>query len=212
MFNKIRNIRKRWFVVTAAVALLAVGLVSGAAFAANGAAQHVSGGGFYYGDSDGYGHHEKGSGGGESRAQVMARVAEILGVEQSALEDAFKTALHEQADARFAAYAAKLVDEETITQEQADAAITWFAARPSKSGKLAGLAIATADTEKIDALLARMVTAEKLTQEQADAISAWHSDRPDALPEHEGKRSKKGRRGHHKGSGDNASGAEGSAG
>ena len=212
MFNRIRNVRKRWLVVIATVALLAVGLVSGAAFAANGAAQHVAAGGFYYGDSDGYGQHEKGKGAAESRGQVMARVAEILGVEQAALEDAFKTALHEQADAKFAAYAAKLVSDETSTQEQADAAITWFAARPAQSGKLAGLAVATDDTDKMDALLSRMVDAEKLTQEQADAISAWHGNRPDTLPEHEGKRFKKGRRGHHDRGSDNDSGAEGSAG
>lgn len=210
MFNRIRNIRKRWFVVTAAVALLAVGLVSGAAFAANGPTHSIDNalrhGGGYAHDADRAGK------GGAAHSQVMARVAEILGVDQTALEDAFKTALHEQADARFAEYAAKLVSDETVTQEQADAAITWFNGRPAESGKLAGLAVATADTDKMDALLSRMVDAEKLTQEQADAIAAWHDGRPDALPEHEGKRSKKGHRGHHKGSGDKDSGAEDSAG
>ena len=120
--------------------------------------------------------------------------------------------LEPAAVARDPAYAAKLVSDETVTQEQADAAITWFNGRPAESGKLAGLAVATADTDKMDSLLSRMVDAEKLTQEQADAIAAWHDGRPDALPEHEGKRSKKGHRGHHKGSGDKDSGAEDSAG
>ena len=210
MFNRIRNIRKRWFVVMAAVALLAVGLVSGAAFAAQGIAH----------DADGLRHHgyggyydAKGAGNkGAAHAQVMARVAEILEIEQATLENAFTTAFHEQADARFAAYAAQLVSDETVTQEQADAAIAWFNARPAATGKLAGIAVATADTDKMDALLSRMVDAEKLTQEQADAISAWHGNRPDSLPEHEGKRFKKGRHGHHNGNGDNDSGAEGSAG
>ena len=201
MFNRIRNIRKRWFVVTATVALLAVGLVSGAAFAANGAT-HGIGKTFHHGNGYGYDADRSGSR-GEAHTQVMARVAEILGVEQTALEDAFKTALHEQSDARFADYAAELVSEETITQEQADAAITWFNSRPAETGRLAGIAVATADTDKMDALLSRMVDAEKLTQEQADAISAWHAERPDTLPEHAGRGFHKGR--HHNGDDDDGS-------
>ena len=210
MFNRIRNVRKRWFVVTAAVALLAVGLVSGVAFAANDPAHGISNA-LHQGHGYNHGFDRAGTR-GESHAEVMARVAEILEVEQTALEAAFKTALHEQADARFAAYAAQLVTDETITHEQADAAITWFNGRPADTGKLAGFAIATADTDKMDALLSRMVDAKKLTQEQADAISAWHAERPDALPEHEGSRFKKGRRGHHDGNGDGDSGSEGSTG
>lgn len=204
MFNRIRNIRKRWFVIMAAVALLAVGLASGAVFAANGPAQGIAkslhGGPGY--DQD---FHRDG---GEAHAQVMARVAEILGIEQDALAGAFTTALNEQMDAKFAAYAAQLVADETITQEQADAAVTWFNARPAEAGKLAGIAVATADTDKLDTLLSRMVDAEKLTQEQADAIAAWHADRPDTLPEREGKRSDKGR--HHHRSGDDDGGDSGS--
>ena len=198
MFNRIRNMRKRWFVVMATVALLAVGLVSGVAFAADARADYIAGKA-HYGSGYGYGYNDSRQGHGNSGA-VMARVAEILGVEQTALEDAFKTALHEQADARFSDYAAELVSDETITQEQADAAITWFNSRPAETGRLAGIAIATADTDKMDALLARMVDAEKLTQEQADAISAWHAERPDTLPERAFRRSGEGR--HHQKGGD----------
>lgn len=218
MFNRIRTMRKRWFVVMAAVALLAVGLVSGVAFAANGPARGfdhaLRGGPGYSYDAD------RAGSGGEAQTQLLARVAEILGVKQTDLENAFKTAHHEQADARFADYAAKLASNETITQEQADAAITWFNNRPEEAGRLAFIAVATADTDKMDALLSRMVDAEKLTQEQADAISAWHSERPDTLPEHAGKGFGHGRHGHHdgdhdgheKGHEDNDSGSEGSAG
>ena len=189
MFNKVRNVRKRWFVVTAAVALLAIGLTSGAVFAAS-----APTGEFSHALSVGLGHSDD-----ADRSQVMARVAEILGVEQADLEGAFQTALHEQANVRFADYAASLVTNTAITQEQADAAIAWFNAHPSETGKLASLAVSGAGADKVDALLSRMVTAEKLTQEQADAISAWRSDRPDALPERAGKHFKKGRLGHHDG-------------
>ncbi len=206
MFNRIRHIRKRWFIVMAAVALLAVGLVSGAAFAANGAA-HGLGKTFHHGGGYGYDADRIGSK-GEAHTQVMVRVAEILGVEQSALEDAFKTAHHEQADAWFADYTAQLVTDETITQEQADAAITWFNGRSTETGRLAGIAVATADTDKMDALLSRMVDAEKLTQEQADAIAAWHAERPDTLPERAGRRSGEGRH-HHNGNDNDGDGSDG---
>ena len=197
MLNRIRTIRKRWFVVIATVALLAVGLISGVAFAADARADYAAG---KLHDASGYGYGDTRYGHGDHSA-VMSRVAEILGVEQTALEDAFKTAIHEQADAGFAAYAAGLVTDETITQEQADAAIAWFNSRPADTGRLAGIAVATADTDKMATLLSRMVDAEKLTQEQADAVSAWHAERPDSLPEHEGKRSHEGRR-HHRGDND----------
>ena len=203
MFNRIRSIRKRWFVLMAAVALLAVGLVSGVAFAANGAT-HGIGKTFHHGK--GYDADRTGSR-GDAHTRVMARVAEILEVEQADLENAFKTADHEQADARFAAYTAKLVSDEAITQEQADAALAWFNGRPTETGRLAGIAVATSDTDKMDALLSRMVDAEKLSQEQADAISAWHAERPDTLPERKGRHFRKGHR-DHKGNDDDRDGSE----
>ncbi len=188
MFNRIRNIKKRWFVVIAAVALLSVGLVSGAVFAANGSPH--PGKGFHLGDDDGY---RAGKGGG---AQVMARVAEILGVEQETLESAFKTALDEQAEAKFDARMDALVADETLTQEQADAAKSWFEERPELSGPLALRLARTSDTERVNNWLERLVDAEKLTQEQADALSAWHAERPDSLPESE-HRHHGHRKGHH---------------
>ena len=127
MFNRIRSVRKRWLVVTAVVALLAVGLVSGAAFAANARADYAANALSYgYGDATDKGRH----GHGNSTA-LMGRVAEILGVEQATLESAFVTAIDEQAETKFDTYVAGLVTDETITQEQADAATAWFEERPN---------------------------------------------------------------------------------
>ena len=204
MFNRIRNIRKRWFVVAASVALLAVGLVGGTVFAA-GAPSHVIGNALH----QGYDHDDRRGGKGNGGA-IMARVAEILGIEQDTLESAFATALDEQANARFEERMAVLVADETLTQEQADTANGWFDERPGNSGPLALRLAGASDSDKVDNFLARLVENEKLTQDESDALDAWHDDRPDALPEVSRKHgrhgdadgdgdgdTRQGRRGHH---------------
>ena len=186
MFNRIRNIRKRWFVVAASVALLAVGLVGGTVFAA-GAPSHVIGNALHQGyDHDDY------RGGRGNGGTVMARVAEILGIEQDTLESAFATALDEQAGAKFEERMAALVADETLTQDQADAANAWFDERPANSGPLALKLARTSDSDRVDSLLDKLVEKERMTQAEADALSEWHDNRPDSLPsaarEHDGRR------------------------
>ena len=191
MFNRIRTVRKRWLIVFTALALLAVGLVSGAAFAADARSDYIAkslrGG-------DGYG---QGRGGHEGSAALMARVAEILGIEQATLESAFTTAIDEQAEIKFDARVAQLVTNETLTQEQADAATAWFEERPELSGPVAIRLAGTSDSDKVDNFLAKMVEKEKLTQDESEALNEWHDDRPESLPETERKH-----RRHHGGDGD----------
>ena len=196
MFNRIRNIRKRWFVVMASAALLAVGLVGGTVFAA-GAPSHVIGNG----PDQGYDHDDRWGGKGDSSA-IMARVAEILDIEQATLEAAFATALDEKANTRFEERMSALVVDGTLTQEQADTANAWFDERPANSGALALRLAGTADSDKVDNFLARLVENEKLTQDESDALDAWHDDRPDSLPEVSRKH---GRHGHGDADGDGES-------
>lgn len=191
MFNRIRSIRKRWFVVAATAALLTVGLVSGAVFAASGSATDAVNA-FRYG-------HDYDRSGKEHGAALLARVAEIIGVEQETLAAAFQTALDEQAGTKFNVHRDALVAAGTLTQEQADAATAWFNSRPDRSGAIALRVAHTADTDRVANRLAKLVDAEKLTQEQADAISAWHAERPAALPEFS--KGRGGHRGSHKGRG-----------
>ncbi len=56
---------------------------------------------------------------------LMARVAEILGIDQQKVEDAFTQARTEMREETLDNYLKKLVDEGTITQEQADQYKTW---------------------------------------------------------------------------------------
>ena len=209
MINRIRTIRKRWLVLFAAVALLAVGLVSGAALAANARADYIAGE-LRYGNGHAYGDSRHGRG---NSAALMSRVAEILGIEQATLESAFATAIDEQAETKFNDRVAQLVADETLTQEQADAATSWFNSRPTNSGPIAIRLAATSDSDKVDGWLARLVEHEKLSQDEADALAAWHDDRPDSLPEVKHGRSKHGKGHYHDKDGNKGvSPEEGSAG
>ena len=177
MLNRIRNIRKRWLIVLTAVGLLAVGLVSGAVFAVDARSDYIDNS---LSEGDGYGQSRRGHG---YSAALLTRVAEILGIERATLESAFATAIDEQVETKFNDRVAQLVADETLTQEQADAATTWFANRPELSGSIAYRVSHTSDSDKVDSWLTRLVSKGKITQEEADAIKTWHDDRPDSLPE-----------------------------
>ena len=188
MLNRVRSIRKRWFAVAGLVALLSIGLIGGTVFA-SGTPANAIGKAFNHGDD---------RGGHGNSADVMARVAEIIDVEQDTLETAFKTAWDEQAETRFDTKIDGLVTDETLTQEEGDAAKSWFEDRPSLSGPIAIRLAGTSDADKVDTWLEKLVDAEKLTQDEADALDTWHGDRPDSLPE--STRSRSGNRhGHHDG-------------
>jgi hypothetical protein len=61
---------------------------------------------------------------------LLARVADILGIDQQTLEDAFAQAQTEMRDEALDNYLDNLVNEGTITQEQADQYRAWHQARP----------------------------------------------------------------------------------
>jgi hypothetical protein len=63
---------------------------------------------------------------GKPRVTLLARVAEILGIDQQQVEDAFAQARSEARDNRIQ----DLVDQGKITQEQADQYKAWLQARP----------------------------------------------------------------------------------
>lgn len=61
---------------------------------------------------------------------LTARVAEILGLAEAQVEDALDQARAEIQDERVQAYLDRLVANGRITQEQADAYLEWYEARP----------------------------------------------------------------------------------
>ena len=166
--------KKRWIVFSILAGLLAAGLVGGAVLAQSA------------GDGKVYISKES------SRSATLARVAEILDIEQGQVEDAFKQATRESAEQKTADLLAKLVEMGVLTQEEADANQAWLDARPeildfpgfrgygawSHHGK--GFHRLGGELEgKTAEWLAKLVEKGHITQEQADAYQAWLNDRPE---------------------------------
>ena len=99
--------RKRWIFITLAAGLMALGITGGVILA-----------------------HGPGGKGGLSSDASITRVAEILEVEESDVRDAYGQIYRENQDAALQARLDKLVEDETVTQDEADAIMDWFEDRP----------------------------------------------------------------------------------
>ena len=152
----------------------------------------------------------------DSKRSFAERVASILGLETSDVEDAFAQAKDDIREERTGGYLANLVENGKLTQEESDAIQTWLDAKPDVEfsfdatvkaskrgwgGKGFGGhhgAMVLAD-DKLDYLVEKGI----LTQTDADSLSAWYDDQPDAITkltskdggkrEHRGWHGKKGR-------------------
>jgi hypothetical protein len=65
-----------------------------------------------------------------ARTQLMERVAQILGIDQSKLESAFQQAAKEQAGQKMDQYLKDMVGSGKITQQQADQYKQWMQSKP----------------------------------------------------------------------------------
>ena len=139
---------------------------------------------------------------------IKDRVAEILGIDRADLDSATKTARNEYRDAKQEEKLAELVEQEVITQAQADEIDAWQDARPDVVDelKLVGRgkghrqgSMPPADENAIEARLDALVEQEVITRDDADEILAWHNAKPEYLDElRQGLRSERdGRRGQH---------------
>ena len=73
---------------------------------------------------------DTGEGTANHREALMARVAEILGIDQQDLEDAFEQTMQERMGEARDDRCQALIDEGVLTQEQADACTAWMESRP----------------------------------------------------------------------------------
>lgn len=97
---------------------------------------------------------------------LVARVAEILGIDQQQLEDAFRQAQSEFREEALDSRLEELIDEGTLTQEQADEFKAWIEARP--------------DVPRFGPKGFHKLADEGiLTQEQTEEYEAWMEARPD---------------------------------
>ena len=102
-----------------AVALLALGLTGGAIFAQEGDTERDAGG-----DAE-----EE-----NARQGLASRVAEILGLGEEEVQEAFEQAHRGMRDDRFQSRIDRLVERGRITEDEAAEAIEWYQSRPDKIG------------------------------------------------------------------------------
>jgi hypothetical protein len=154
-----------------AVVALIAGVVTSAQ-ADNANAKDASKIGLPPGAADGW---HGGPPGGPGGNEMMARVAQILGIDQQKLTDAFKQAGSELAQKRMDDMFAKWVTDGKLTQAQADQYKAWLNARPEGVPVFGmGSGDATRDNEMMSKLLAD----GKITQAQFDAWKAWIAQKP----------------------------------
>ena len=102
----------------------------------------------------------------ERRAALISKVADILDVDQQTLENAFEQARQEQRGEALDTRLAELVNEGTITQQQANKFNAWINSRPD---------IPLVGPQQ----LKKLVQEGKISQEQVDALKAWMESKPD---------------------------------
>ena len=110
---------------------------------------------------------------------LIARVAEILGLEEDTVQDAFDQARGEIRDEHLESWLAGAVEKGALTQEQADALQEWYDDKPADLPRQFRRGFGVWSEEK----LASAVEKGILTQEQADALQEWYDDKPEDLPE-----------------------------
>ena len=99
--------KRRLFLGLAAVAIMASGIAAGMAWTQVAHAQEET-----------------------TTKGFAARLATILGLEEDVVQDAFKEARSDIQGERFQAKMDRLVENDRITQDEADAAIDWYEERP----------------------------------------------------------------------------------
>ena len=110
---------------------------------------------------------------------LIARVAEILGLDEDTVQDAFDQARGEIRDEALEKKLDAAVEEGVLTQDQADALGEWIDARPDDLPRKFRGGFWGASEEKLDWAVEKGL----LTQDQADALQDWYDDRPEDLPE-----------------------------
>jgi hypothetical protein len=102
----------------------------------------------------------------ERQGALIARVAEILGIDQQELENALKQAQTESREEALEARLQELIAEGTLTQEQANELKLWMEAKPD---------ITMVPPRQLKEALEQGI----ITQEQVDQLKAWMESKPD---------------------------------
>ncbi len=113
------------------------------------------------------------------KPSMASRVAVILGLGEEVVQNAFAQASQEKQDDSMAYRLEHLVENEKLTQAEADAILTWFQSRPDAATKLHRVLLRSG--EGVERKLSHLVERGIISQEESDAILAWHGNMPQAL-------------------------------
>ena len=110
---------------------------------------------------------------------IASRLAEILNLDEGVVQDAFDQALREKQDDTIAYRLEHLVENEKLTQAEADEILNWYLRRPDAAAKLHRVLLR--GSLAVEYRLNKMVEHGLITQEEADAVLEWHGEMPQAL-------------------------------
>ena len=116
---------------------------------------------------------------GGDNETITARVAEILGVEEDALKEAYAQAIREKQNEALSYKLDHLVDNDKLSREEANEILNWFEGRPNFALKLHRVLLRGEDA--VAERLNRMVEHGVITREQADEVLSWYSHMPQVL-------------------------------
>ena len=151
-------------------------------------------------------------GGGHAKSDTVARIAQILNLDESQVQAAFDQVHREDADQRLQSMLDRLVTAGKIDAQQSQDIMTWYQNRPEAAMYLGPMLFVneTALQNRLD----RLVSDSVITQDEAQAVLDWYNTRPDAVDSlpmgHRGHGGPEGRfhRGHHGDRGPAPDGAE----
>lgn len=113
------------------------------------------------------------------KQSIASRVAVILNLEEEVVQGAFDQAVREKQDDSLAYRLEHMVENEKLTQAEADEILVWFRDRPPIAAKLHRLLLR--GSEAVEYRLSRMVERGVISQEEANAVLEWHGAMPKAL-------------------------------
>jgi len=119
----------------------------------------------------------------EGTRGLLARVADILGVTQEELVDAFGQVRQEMSEEAFFGYLDRAVEEGLITQEEADEIKEWWQQKPEALDHpaLRARILESLRGRRMMSALSKPMPERCLTQEQAGGIRARWQNRLEAL-------------------------------
>ncbi|MCH7621696.1 MAG: hypothetical protein IH870_07340 [Chloroflexi bacterium] len=113
------------------------------------------------------------------KQSIASRVAEILNLVEGDVQDAFDQAITEKQDDSLAYRLEHMVENEKLTEAEADEILNWFLGRPDAAAKLHRVLLR--GSEAVEYRLNKMVERGVISQEEADAVLIWHGEMPQAL-------------------------------